>query len=299
MLTPYAPYFYIRIPKKEQIDRMEKIGRIYLPPAEVHFTRGMQWGEILGIGEAAAEFFPQAKIGHIILIHWFVEADGREKNDNHNHLISEDDKFRYYVVTAFSFNGKNGETYGVWDGKKIIPTRNYIFLEIEQTLSDLDDMQLSQEGLTDFVTNMPFTLSPGGLVIPKKWKPSRTQMYAKLEMLKAQVQSLSKSNPNLPHVAQGIERIEREMAQINKELYQKKIELYKVAAVNPDHNEFLHEAYGNTVHPGEEVFMLNVACDTKIEFFKKEYIVAKSTHVHATKQWMDNAYLQMQGVSMN
>jgi|ERR1700722_4329321 len=287
---PSAPYFYIRIPKKEQLARMQKIGSIFLPPNEVHFTRGMQWGEIVGIGEDAHDYFPEAKKGHVILIHWFVEADGKEDKDNKNHFIKEDEKFKYYVVSAFSYNGKNNETYGVWDGEKIIPNKDYIFLEIEPELSDMDNMEFSLDGLSGFVTNMPFTVSKGGLIIPKKWKPSRQQQYKKLEELKAQVAQLSKSNPNLPHVAQGIERIEREMNGINKSLYQKRIEPYKVAAFNPQKNEYIESAHGEKIEVGDEVYMLNVACDTTIEFLKKEYIVAKFIHFHGAKKWFDNAY---------
>jgi chaperonin cofactor prefoldin len=298
-LTPYAPYFYIRIPRKEQLARLEKVGSIFLPPNEVHFTRGMQWGEIVAVGDAAHEYFPEAQKGQLLLIHWFVEADGKDTTDNRNHFVMSDEKFNYYVVSAFSYNGKNNETYGIYDGEKIIPNKEYIFLEIEQTYSDLHDMDMSMEGLSNLVSNMPFTMSAGGLVIPKKWKPSRTELYLKLETLKAQVQSLSKSNPNLPHVAQGIHRIEAEMNHINHQLYQKMVELYKVAAINPAYNEFLEAAYGEKVDVGDEVLMLNIACDTKIEFFKKEYIVAKTMHVNGTKKWMDKAFFAYLGAVMN
>lgn len=113
-LRPMPPYFLVKIKR----DDKPKEGTIIVPDTIRYMAYNTQCGEITAIGEQAAKYFPEAKIGMTLLIHHFVQAES-DAEARLNHLVHSDDTFNYYVVTAYEYQSgsysKNCETYGVWD----------------------------------------------------------------------------------------------------------------------------------------------------------------------------------------
>ncbi len=275
-LKPLPPYFLIRIPKKEQKERMDKIGSIYIPYNHVFMTRGMQFGEIMAIGADARSQFPEARIGHILLVHHFIEGKQTEDADHGEHLIHEDDRFNYYAVTAASFNGKANETYGVYDGEKIVTHPEFIFLDAEQPpVNDLTPDQFIDKATKKIKS---------GLIVFKEWKEDRKTIKDRIDFLKNEIEQLCKTKPT-PELNKAIEGKEREMAALGKKMNQKKYEQYTVAASNP----LINEWFGSEIKTGDKIYCLNIASKTTIEFMGKEYRVVKTTYVGFPHNYLKKA----------
>src|SRR5688572_8388468 len=124
---PFNPYFLVRTERIKEKEAKTKIGSLYVSEGEALMQFNLSSAEIVDISEKAAAYFPEAKIGHQLLMHHFV-LDVNEFAAREDHLVHQDDTYNYYVVTAYEHNGKGSECYGVWDGEKIIPNREYVFL---------------------------------------------------------------------------------------------------------------------------------------------------------------------------
>lgn len=244
-MTPHAPYFIIKIPRK----RKEKIGTFFIPEVERYMGHNYQHGEIVGIGEGAAKHFPEAKVGHTLLVHHLVE-NMNEEEAREDHLVDQDDDYNYYVVTAYEYAGKNIEAYGVWDGEKIIPNKDYIFL-----VPNNDPSELKQ--------------SDSGLFIFNNWKETREDLERKQAQIKDQSENLAKSNPQKEHIAKGIAEMEREMSNISVKINKREYLPFKIAAYNPELSE----------QAIETAYVYNIAAHTEISFMGKTYIVAMSKHI--------------------
>lgn len=275
-LKPLPSFFLIKIGKIDQKERKNKIGNIFIPQTTVFMTREVQYGEIVHIGERAGKAFPEAEIGDTLLIHYFVSGKQSEDADEGRYKIDEDEKFNYYLVTAMSHNGRQNESYGVVkkDGT-IITHKDYILLETEKPAeSDLPP---------DEFINKSISKTKGGLFLFNQWKESREEKGAKMAELKNRVQELSKSGIHLPHVAKGIRELEMEMDVISKDISKKQYLPYSVAAFNP----ILNEWFDAGINAGDVIYMYNIACNTKIEYNAKEYIVAKSDYIGTLYKPMD------------
>lgn len=264
MLRALPHYIIIRISKAEQRERREKMGSLFVAPVFTFMTRELQCGEIVSVGEVCAREFPACKVGSMAIVHHFVTGKEMEASSDHSkYLIDSDETYKYYSVTASEFNGRQVETYGIWDGEKIIPHPDYIFLQVEKK-------ETSGE---DFTTEA--TKKVGSLFVFEQWKESRELREQRLKNLQDQVQELTKGGMT-PKVKQAIENKEAEMTSISKKLNKKAYTPYIVEAINDE--------LGFGVGPGDEIYMFNQACQTTITFRGKDYIVAKSSYAGAISQ---------------
>ena len=265
-MKPMPPFFFIRIPKKEQVARREKLGSLYLPFNKIYMTRERQYGEIIAIGADAAREFPEAKIGMILIHHHFVTGKEMEGTEDNTHLFHEDKTYKYYTVTAFSINGRANETYGVYDGHKIITHPTFIFLEPDKPAVN----NLSPDQFISSATKK----EKSGLILFKNWNDDRKTIYDRIEFLKNEITQLCKTPPS-DILNKLIESKEREMEALAKKMNKPRYEEYTVAASNP-----LIEKWFNTkINSGDKIYCLNIASKTTIEFMGKEYRVVKITYI--------------------
>lgn len=291
-LTPSAQFFLVRIPKNQQKERLEKIGSIYIPPDYVFLTRGMQCGEIIAIGEGAKQYFPEAQIGHILLFHHIVEGK-KDHNGNYSFYIGADDEYTYYIVTAYSDNGEKNLSYGVWDGEKIIPNKDYIFLKTHQEKeTDIPELELESclAGEGSFKPDIAMTFSAGGLIIPKERKKSRHELTEQMNKNTIRIKQISRISRMRPEVVEEIQNLEAENNRISKEINKRTYEFHTIAAINQEFNIQIERSFNHKVNAGDKVAMLNIACYTEVEFLKQTYIVAETQYFGCTERWAKNIF---------
>lgn len=243
MILKAAPFFFIiRIDKQKQKETREFDGQLAISPNYVFMQHETQNGEIVSIGSTAKGLFPKAKEGDILLFHHFVTGKGIEDREASPHLIHSDENYNYYNVTVVSYNGERNLTYGVWDGEKITPHKDFVFLEVVENESEV--------------------VENDSLVEIKNWSESRDKKGDRMKEIKNTIVELTKSAANADLKAE-IEKREKTMNKISKEVNKKQIEVYKVAY---------------SKEPINEVGILNIACNTKILFLNKEYIIAPTKY---------------------
>lgn len=257
-------YFIIRISREKEIQQKQRIGSIIIPDTQVFMMYNVQAGEIVGIGKKAADYFPEAKVGDTLLCHHFVQGLN-ERDAREDHLIHQDETYNYYVVTCFDFHSKSNETYGIWDGEKIIPNKDYIFLEVPTK----DDPKSPDEYI-----NSAIRQTSGGILTFANWTESRETKAEKMQRLKSEIQELSKSGAQKPHIAQGIKVKEMELERLSLDLNNKSYQQYTVAAFNPD----LTNSFPK-LEVGGSIYALNIAAQTEIDFMNKKYIVTKINYI--------------------
>jgi hypothetical protein len=263
-LYPMPPYFIVRVPRKDISEKREKIGNLYFPPSFVFLTRECQASQIVAIGEDAAAVFPEAKIGNILLHHHFVTGKEKENADEGRYHIASDDTFNYYSVTVESHDGRGNETYGIFNGKEIIPHPEFIFLEKE-----------NNNDIPEEFKNQVLRKTSGGLLTFNRFVESREELRDKNKRLQDRVKSLHNlGNPTF-EILREIEKLESEMLENSRKLNKKSFDPYIVAATNP----ILEEWFGTPVNKGDIVYVLNIAAGTTIDYMKKEYRVVKIQYV--------------------
>lgn len=261
---PMPPYFLIKSARKEEDFKKKKIGSIIIPETETFMLYNLQAGEIVGIGAKAHDHFPEAKIGDILLIHHFVQGIN-ESEAKEDHLIFQDDEFNYYVVAAFDFHGKGNETYGVWDGIKIIPNKNYIFLHPQ--------IKADPQSADDYI-NSALKKTTSGIFLFSQWQESRESKAEKMQRIKRDIEELSKSGAQKPHIAKGIMEKETELQRLSLDINTRSYQPYKVCAYHPSLKEALP-----SITEGSEVFLLNIAAQTEVDFNGNRYIVCKTDYI--------------------
>lgn len=262
--SPMPSYSLIRISREKELQRKQKIGSILIAETQTFMMYNVQAGEIVEIGAKAANYFPEAKVGDQLLCHHFVQGSN-ENEAREDHLIYQDETYNYYVVTCFDFHGKPNETYGIWDGDKIIPNKDYIFLEVPTK----DDPKSPDEYI-----NSAFQQTKSGILTFSNWTESRETKADKMQRLKSEIQELSKSGAQKPHIAQGIKVKEAELEQLSLNINTRSYQQYKVAAFNPDLKNHLPE-----IEVGGSIYILNIAAQTEIDFMDKKYVVAKTSYI--------------------
>lgn len=263
---PYNPYFLVRTERIKEKESKTKIGSLYVSEVEALMQYNLSSAEIIDISPKAATYFPEAKIGHQLLMHHFV-LDVNEAAAREDHLVHQDDVYNYYVVTAFEHNGKGAECYGIWDGEKIIPNKDFVFLENDTALTD----QLPPEEAIDAAIKK----TESGLFIFKEWRESREDKEQKQADLKKEVESLSKSGVHKPHIQQAIKEKEKAMEAIGNEINRQKYQSYTVAFANKQ----LSEWFNKPIVAGDILAILNIAAQTRFKFMNKEYIVCKTNYI--------------------
>ncbi len=256
-MQPMPHYLIVKVPKSEERDRRDKIGSIFVPPSFAFMTRNTQAGEIVAIGSKAGQEFPDAKPGHILIFHHFVQGSSAEPSEQ---LIDSDNVYNYYFVCSDDYNGRFNQCYAIWDGEKIIPHMDFILLEPEKddSLSNLEEIAEKQ------------TQKVGKLIIFKEWKESRQTIERKIESLKAEITSLNKTRMR-PDVKKAIEEKEAQQMALSAKLHKKEYKPYSIAYANPNSDLFNHK----------EVWCLNTATATIIEIFGKSYHVVNVKYAGA------------------
>lgn len=268
---PVPQYFLIRIKRQEGSQKKQSIGSIIIPQTHTFMMYNMQAGEVVGIGRKAHEYFPEVQEGHTLLVHHFVEG-ASESEAREDHLVHQDEDYNYYVVSCFEVIGKSiskrNETYGVWDGEKIIPNKDYIFLEVPP---------INAPVTADEYINSAINKTASGIFTFKKWEQSRESKAEKMQRLKSEIESLSKSGISKPHITQGIQEREAELEALSLDINARKYECHTIAAFNPILKEGLSQ-YAD-LRIGGKIYILNIAAQTQIEFNDKKYIVAQTEYI--------------------
>jgi hypothetical protein len=261
-------YFIVKIPIVDQRDRKEKIGSIYIAPSYVFMTRNMQSGIIVSIGSRVKEAFPEAKEGDLLIFHHFIEDD--------ESLIASDAEFNYYAVPGVDIKiTQDGaektktpnRVYGIWDGERIIPHKEYVFLKKEEPANE-------RLPLNEFI-NESIESSKGGLLVFKEWRTTTAEKVEKMERLKKDVGTLSHGGAHNAHIAGLIREKEAEMQSISATLNQKRYLPYLVAYANP----LVSQWCDTTIGDNDILYMFNLGCQTEVEFNKTNFIVAKSEYI--------------------
>lgn len=239
-----SPFFIIKIEKEIQKDTREKDGYFYTHSDHVFMQREVQHGEIVSIGEDAKELFPEAKEGHTLIFHHFVTGEDGEESKC---LIYSDERYNYYSVTVKSHKGEKNLSYGVWDGEKIIPHKQYVFLNISNVEIEIVKTELgilSIEGFTE----------------------TKDELGLKMKEIKSSINELTKAKVS-NEVSQEIVKRETEMNRISKRVNKKQILLYPVAYVS----DYIKSLFNQ---PFSQLGFMNIACHTKVFFNNTEYIVS-------------------------
>jgi hypothetical protein len=263
-MKPQKAYFLVRVSRKAQKERKEKLeSGIYLAPNYVFMTRCMQQGEIISIGEWAHREFPEARVGDTLIMHHFVE--GRDSD----FLVDSDEKYNYYLCCSLYYNGERPYSYGIYDGEKIIPHKEFIFLEAK----DPPKERLPMEEMINAATKR----AKRGLVLFREWTDSREEIEARMKKLEDENVQLGgnlgnrridpeKKKDVIAHIKSNEQEIKKMSQQLNRHCY----EPYLVAAANP----VLDEWFDTRVRPGDIMYCMNFMCKMVVEFQKKEYIIA-------------------------
>lgn len=275
-LTPMPPYFIIKIGKEEQKEKKEKIGSLYFPPEYAFMRREKQWGEVVSIGIDAQKYMPMAEPGDFLLFHHFVS--GKHTDNGYNfYTVGEDSDFFYYAVNSYEVPGERPLAFAIAKGTEIIPTPDYIFLEVDNPKED--EMEVSQ----------------GGILIPKTKKKDRDYWTQVMKKNMERVKQLARNIPQSPleeimmrenpekrevhdYAISEMKRLESENVRISKDINKKRFEPFKVAAINPDWNESVKRSFGQSMQVGDEGYFLNMATHYKMDFSGTEFIIAETKY---------------------
>lgn len=281
-------FIFVRVPKEEQRERLEKIGILYYPPAYAFMKRGMQCGEILAIGEDAKNHFPEARKGDTLLFHHFIEHK-ETKSKNKFFQIDEDKDYNYYAVTAMSHNGDRGLAYGLWDGEALVPNKEYIFLFPEpKPESDMEDFEFNMGGSL-FKTNIAMKEAGAGIVVPKERKMSREEMTEKMKENMARVKKIAPFMRFRRDVVDEILKLESENTKLSKLINKTCYEPFEIAGVNEFYQRFVYDSFGCLIGANDIIYLLNIASHMKIEFLGTEFIVAETKYIFSPAAWITSA----------
>lgn len=290
--TPMPPYFIIKIGKEAQRLQKEYLTKhILANPGTVFMQREVQFGEITAIGSEAKEWMPMAEVGDYLLVNHFVS--GKKSDNGYNfYLIGEDDDFNFYAVNGFEIPGERALAYAIAKGEEVIPTPQYIFLNVPQQEQDgnIADMSVSENGL----------------IVPKERKKTRDEWVAIMKANMERVRQLARNIPSgvmeeimaredperrekHEYALAEIKKLETINAKISADINKKKYEPFTVAAVNPDWNEYIASIYGEKIVEGDVVYFLNIASNYIINFSGTDFIVADVKYLGAPEKYLKKA----------
>lgn len=255
-LNALPPYFVIKVEKQIQKDTREKDGYFYTHSDHVFMQREVQHGEIVSIGKEAQELFPEAKVGHELIFHHFLSGREMEDTGENKNLLFTDDIYKYYSVTVRSHKGERNLTYGIWDGEKIIPNKDFIFLEIEDKEPEVSK------------TNT-------GILELQNFSESKDEISKKMKFEKDTINELTKTAVT-PDLKVEIENREKQMNRMSKQTNKKQYLLYRVAYAS----NYIKEKF---IKPFTHAAMLSIACNTRINFGGKEFIISDCKYLSCVR----------------
>lgn len=286
------PYFIIKIGKEAQRLRKEYLTQhILANPGTIFMQREVQFGEIIAIGSEAKEWMPMAEVGDYLLVHHFVS--GKKSDNGYNfYLIEEDEDFNYYIINCMEVPGERPLAYAIAKGEEIIPTPNYIFLNVPPQEQDVNIADMS--------------VSENGLIVPKERKKTRDEWVAIMKANMERVRQLARNIPSgvmeeimaredperrekHEYALAEIKKLEAINAKISTDINKKRYEPFTVAAINPDWNEYIASIYGEKICEGDVVYSLNIASSYIINFSGTDFIVVDVKYLAASEKYMKKA----------
>jgi len=242
-----APVFVIvKISRTSQKESRSTDRGLAISSNYVFMQHEIQNGEIVSIGSRAKLEFPTAKVGDSLLFHHFITGKGLEDKEDNPYLVCSDDEFNYYRVTTSYYNGDRNLSYGIYDGEKIIPHNDFVFLKVETVVKEV--------------------VKVGEIFEIQGWTESRDKKTARMADMKAHIGEMSKSHVS-QEVNQLIEKKEKEMNNVSKQINKKEIVIHTIEYA-PEHIKYTKAG------------ILNIACHTHIDFMNKEYIVAPVKYLY-------------------
>lgn len=256
-------FFLIRINKENQRKFKEKAqgsSLIYQPQTAIFNTKNMECGEIVQIGSRILSHpelhgtFDNVKVGDTLITHWSIEG---------NPPLYEDLENRYYLVDHVNIRG-------YYDGKQTIPHPAYVFLKNESAFEKV--------GEYDHSMGIYINKLKSGLYQVSGWENSATATAMKIEGLKMQIESLSKTDRfKFEGVQEEIEKLGREQEELNRESKKKAYLPYKMAISN----KIFDRDCGTKIKENDIVFCLNDAakyiCNFKTEPY--EWIICRTDYI--------------------
>ena len=245
---PLAPFIIVKVEKEAQLDSREKDGYFYTHSDNVFMQRERQYGEIVAFGTDAKEIFPDIKKGQTLIFHHFVSGRDIEDNGENINLLHTDDIYNYYAVTVKRHNGERNLTYGIYDGNEIIPHPDFIFLfkPIKNTVKEENIIVVSHE-------------------------KTREEISIETKKIKDDIKELTKTQVNRD-VTNEILKKEEYVNHLTKSVNKKKLLLYPIAFVSKNLKNIIQDDCSFAA-------VLNIACNTTVNFNDKEYIVAQSKYL--------------------
>lgn len=256
-------YFLVRINKNEQRENGEKISKdspFFIPVSQVFNSRNMEHGEIVDIGDKMKDIYgwEGCKPGHTLIFHHTIETP-QEKTAK-RYFLYEDSVYNYYVVDEMNVRG-------FYDGEKIVPHPNFVFLKNIPAFPNMDDVdaatgnKVKKEGSIFLITN---------------WEDSSQNIAQRSEKIKIRQEELAK-NKRTPEIQLELERLQKEREQLNRKAQRKEYLPYRVAAAN----EYLCRDFGRHIGEDDVLFVFNKAAMYISNFKDKEYsyIIAMTEHI--------------------
>lgn len=248
-------FFLVKILKEEQkIFRhsLSKNSPFFIPSGQIFNSRNMECGEIVEIGEEMKDIqgWENCKPGNTLIFHHTIESPINKK-EKAQYLISEDEKYNYYAVNNINLRG-------YYDGEKIVPHPNFIFLKNIPALPDTC--------LVDKTTNLRMEESGGGLLIVTNWKDSPQNIAYRSEKIKNRIQSLLKTT-RTPDIQAELELLEGERMAMNRNAQKSEYLPYLVAYSNSRVDNQL----GRKILEDDILYCWNKACLYISNFQDKEY----------------------------
>lgn len=243
--------FLVRINKQEQHNfkyKYSKSSPIYIPLGNIFNSKNMECGEIVQIGKNVETLFEGCEVGHTLIFHHSIEDIGKEGK---GYFVDEDETYNYYVC-PFLF------ARGYYDGSKITPTNEYIFLK--------NISALPSKGERDDISGRDIQVSKGGIFTFSEWKDSPQDIAEKVEKIKQRVQSLTKST-RTPQIQTELENLDKESQRLNKEAQKKAYLPYRLAASN----KIVDRNFGFKLKEDDLLYCFNKECLYISNFQDKEY----------------------------
>jgi hypothetical protein len=208
----------------------------------------MEHGELLQIGEKVKNVFENIRIEDTLIFDWMIESD--EKSVTKSYMVDSDEVYNYYVVDEQSVKG-------YYDGEKIVPYKNFIFLK---------NIPAIERGEKDELTGMYIEKTASGVIRFVEWKDNPNDVALQVEEIKKQIDSLNKSR-RTPEVQKKLNELTQEMNSKNRKLQKKTLLPYKVAYSN----KIIDRNFGFKLKEDDIVYCDNWACRYITNFRNKEY----------------------------
>ena len=228
-MTIMPHLFLVKISKAEQKAAKEKISKdspFFLPVGSIHNSKNMECGEIIQIGEqmrgtdkydeylgeelrSGIYGWKDCEVGHTLIFHHTIES-------KEGMFLYDDETHNYYAVDYVNVRG-------YYDGTKIVPGPNYVFLK--------NTPAFPAEGERDSATGNNVKKTEGGIYIVTNWDESPQYIGQRSQKIKEQIESLTKSK-RTDEIQRRLEELELERQQLNRKAQRHLFLPYLVAFSN-------------------------------------------------------------------